>query len=193
MWKAAHDRLASTRETCPRAPNGTLQSKPCNGAESKYLMAGMARCGTCGASMIVLSRSHGRQRARFLACGGYHQRRKTTCSNSLEIRIEKVDDAVLTAFERDLLDPDIIREAMHRAVAAVQTPGDDPARRRPALQKAVEAVEGELGRLATAIALGGGTVTLVAGASERRAETPSRPNWRRSTCRGFGRCRRLGS
>jgi site-specific DNA recombinase len=74
LWKAAHDRLQATRETFLRAPDGTLQGKPCNGAESKYLVAEMARCGTCGASMIVRSRSHGKRRAHLLVCGGYHQR-----------------------------------------------------------------------------------------------------------------------
>ena len=48
LWEAVHDRLAGARETYLRRANGQLWGRPASGVESKYLLTGMAQCGTCG-------------------------------------------------------------------------------------------------------------------------------------------------
>src|SRR5262245_32384853 len=51
-----------------RGTRGRVWGKPQNGIESKYLLVGMAVCGTCGGRLHVESRSHGRRRAYHYGC-----------------------------------------------------------------------------------------------------------------------------
>ena len=61
------------------------------------------------AALIVRSRSHGSERANFYACSSFHHRGKTVCSNSLEMRLEEADEAIVSALGDELLDEDISR------------------------------------------------------------------------------------
>jgi hypothetical protein len=167
LWKAAHDRLNKTRDVYLRATNGRLWGRPEVGLESKYLLTGLARCGQCGGTMTVRSRNHGSRRAFFYACSSFHHRGKAVCANSLEMRLAEADNAVLAALERELLDSDVLQEAMRRAIATVGALEIDPARRRASLMTALEHVTTELERLTAAVAAGADVVSLVAGMRER--------------------------
>jgi hypothetical protein len=126
--------------------------------------------------MTVRSRNHDSRRAFFYACSSFHHRGKAVCTNSMEMRLADADNAVLTALEREPLDPEIIQEAMRRAIASVNNPAIDPARRRAAIASAMEQVGAELGALTAAIVTGGEVATLVAaiGERERRRDTLAR-------------------
>jgi site-specific DNA recombinase len=161
QWIAAHGRLEQTRQTYLRGTNGQLWGRPVDGHESKYLLTGMSRCGLCGGTMIVRSRSHGRQRAYFYACSSFHHRGKTVCPNSLEMRLEVAEGAILSALERELLDPGILEEAAARAAARVATPAENIDTRRHTLETALAHTEAALARLTQAVAEGGSVSTLV--------------------------------
>jgi site-specific DNA recombinase len=161
QWIAAHARLEQTRQTYLRGTNGHLWGRPVDGHESKYLLTGMSRCGLCGGTMIVRSRSHGRQRAYFYACSSYHHRGKTVCPNSLDMRLEVAEDAILSALERELLDPEILEAAAARAAARVAAPAEDIDARRHLIETALGHTEAALTRLTQAIAEGGSVSTLV--------------------------------
>ena len=111
--------------------------------------------------MIVRSRSHGRQRAYFYACSSYHHRGKTVCPNSLEMRLEAAEDAILSSLERELLDPEILQEAAARAAARVAAPAEHIETRRHTLEMALADTEAALARLTQGIAEGGSVPTLV--------------------------------
>jgi hypothetical protein len=168
--------LEKTRGSYLRATDGRLWGRPETGLESKYLLTGLARCGQCGGTMTVKSRGHGQKRAQFYACSSFHHRGKAICANSLEMRMADADNAVLGALERELLDPNIIQEAIRRAVASVNTPAVDPARRRAALGTSLEQVGAELGALTAAIVAGGEVATLVEAIrqAERRRDALAR-------------------
>jgi site-specific DNA recombinase len=172
LWEAAHDRLNRTRDVYLRATNGRLWGRPETGLESKYLLTGLARCGQCGGTMTVRSRGNGargnrRQRSLFYACSSFHHRGKAVCANNLEMRLADADNAVLGALERELLDPDILQEAMRRAIAKVGDSDVDPSRRQASLTTALEQVTAELDRLTAAVAAGADLPTLVTGIRER--------------------------
>jgi len=82
----------------------------------------MCRCGLCGGTLIVKSRGHGKQRAFSYACSSFELRGKVVCPNSLKMRLEVADDAILSALERELLDPEILQEAAARAARRVAAP-----------------------------------------------------------------------
>jgi hypothetical protein len=123
--------------------------------------------------MIVRSRSHGRRRAFFYACSSFHHRGKTVCANSLEMPVQAAEEAVLTALERELLDPDMLEEAAARAAARVATSTEDPHARRHALETALAMAETSLARLTEAVTAGGAVATLVQAIrdQERRQQT----------------------
>jgi hypothetical protein len=109
----------------------------------------------------------------FYACSSFHHRGKTVCANSLEMPLQAAEDAVLTALERELLDPEILEAAAARAAARVASPESDPNARRHAIEAALADTENALARLTAAVAEGGTVATLVQAIRdhERRQQT----------------------
>src|SRR5207237_7313061 len=103
-WQAAHARLRGIRAALVTA-EGTraIIKRSTRDVESKYLLRGFARCGVCGGSFGVMSRSHGRTRACFYGCIANHKRGHTVCGNGLQLPIERVDEAVLGTLGGDVL------------------------------------------------------------------------------------------
>ena len=66
------------------------------------------RCATCGGSITVVSRSHGRHRAYFYGCLANWKRGATICPNDLVLPIDRVNDAVLKAIAGDVLRPAVV-------------------------------------------------------------------------------------
>ena len=54
LWNAVQERLRVNTETYLRDGRGKLWSKPDLRRGGKYLVTGLARCGTCGRSLTVL-------------------------------------------------------------------------------------------------------------------------------------------
>src|SRR6476659_5215755 len=144
-------------------------SRTCRTVASRYTTtgrvcsgAGIARCASCGGSLIVRSRSHGtgrvRRRAYFYACWSFHHRGSSVCKNSLEMPLAAADNAIVTALERHLLDESVLAAAMQRAAERAQ---------RTALKKRVDQLSTELERLTGAIVAGGEAATLVQAVRER--------------------------
>ena len=173
LWEAAHARMETTRRTYLRGTHGHLWGRPSNGIESKYLLTGLARCGGCGASLVVRSRHHGKRRAFYYACSAFHRRGGAVCSNSLEMRLEAADEAILTALEGQLLDDSIITEAMAEAVARLQSPGEDLVARKDRLQRKLNDLSADLERLTAAVLAGGEAATLVAAMRDRERQAAS--------------------
>ena len=117
VWTAVHERPGGvpTGSTL-RGTKGQLWGRPARGVESKYLLPGLARCGTCNGSMYVKSRSHGKRRAYFYGCTSFHLRGSSVCANSLEVPMERSDLAVLASIERDVLQPDVIAATLRKAL-----------------------------------------------------------------------------
>ncbi len=161
QWLAAHGRLEQTRQTYLRRTHGHLWGRPADGHESKYLLTGLSRCGLCGGTLIVRSRAHGspghRRRVYFYACSSFYHRGRTVCANSLEMRVQDADHALLTALERELLDPEILEAAMARAASRVAAPPEDLETRRHTLEITRTHAETALARLTQAVASPSGT------------------------------------
>jgi hypothetical protein len=105
-WKAAHARLRGIRarlETAQGTRPGVRRD-----IDSKYLLSGFARCGTCGGTLSALSRSHGKKRAFFYGCLAHAKRGATVCDNALVKPVGRVDDAVLAEL-KFVLRPAVVR------------------------------------------------------------------------------------
>ena len=167
LWQQVHERLDQQRTAYLRGTNGQLWGRPARGVESKYLLPGLARCGSCGGSMYVKSRSHGKKRAFFYGCTSFHLRGSAVCSNSLEVPMPASDLAVLSAIEADILRPEIITKALRKAVDRLKPMGAAAQAKRGELEKRLLAVNRELERLTSAIVAGGSGATLVQAMKER--------------------------
>ena len=165
-WDAAHTRLGNARANYLRGTKGRLWGRPADGVESKYLLSGLARCGECGGSLVVRSRSHGRRRAYYYACTSYHHRGRSVCQNRLEMPLAAADEAVLTQLELDALSPNVIEAALERALAQLASPIDVEGQRQT-LQDKLRKVEADLTQLAEAVTEGGTLKTLLTAIKER--------------------------
>ena len=54
----------------------------------------------------------------------YHQRGATVCGNGLIVPLEGVDQAVLAAVERDVLNVDVLEMALYKAMATIESPAE---------------------------------------------------------------------
>ena len=69
----------------------------------KHLLSGLVRCGTCGASMIVV-------RDDRVGCSA-HMNRKT-CQNNRSIRLAEIEARILKVLQDHLLSPDVAAQAI---------------------------------------------------------------------------------
>src|SRR5262249_22698750 len=176
LWQAAHDRLRAARRFYERTtggrPAGVL-------ASAKYLLTGLAACGAmraddnavCGGAMIVRSRASGAGQRRFVySCGYHHTRGRFVCDNALLAPMESTDRAVLAAIDRDVFNPRVLARAADHALATLCPSTDAVDERRARLLVEVRRLEGELARLAEAIASGGDVPALLNAVKEREAQ-----------------------
>jgi len=151
LWKQAHVRLETTRQSYLRATGGQLHGRPCDGRAAKYLLTGLAKCGLCGGSLEVRSRSHGTGRNRirkyFYACSSYYRRGKAVCPDRLEVPLEVTDAEVIAAVQSEVLSPSFVENVVQRLLTRATAHGPATDVRRVTLQTERATVERELARL----------------------------------------------
>ena len=116
LWREAHTRVDAARALYLRGTKGRAFGRPANGAPAKYLLTGLSQCGECGNGLIVKSRSHGRGRAYFYGCGGYHNRGRAVCSNNTEIPMMDGNGIVIEALLDDVLDLRMLEDSVDEAL-----------------------------------------------------------------------------
>ncbi len=165
LWARAHERIVAARALyeARAGARARLGGRPPSGSASRHLLGGLGTCATCGGSMFVHKRG-GRARAQW-GCMNRHLRGKAACDNSLEVRLADTDAAVLGAVEHDLLRPEVIETALHRALATLDAEREQES--AAPLQQELTRLDGEIARLTAAIAAGGSLESLLAGLQER--------------------------
>ena len=115
QWQLAQEQRSVKRKTFGRTGNGQLQGRQ-PGAESKYLLAGLARCSVCNGTIHVRSRSHGRKRAYHSGCSAYHERGTKVCANGAIVALTDTNTAVITQLENAVINGAVVA----RVVALVR-------------------------------------------------------------------------
>ncbi len=167
VWAAAQTQrrrmhLGITKGTKPRA----LVRRD---HESQYLLTGFVRCATCGGSVGVVSRSHGRKRAYFYGCTVNWKRGASICPNDLVLPIDRVNDAVLKAIAHDVLKPAIVR-GMIDLVLERLVPANIESRVEE-LRRQQRALDTKIDNLTAAIEQGGSKLpSIIALLTERQKE-----------------------
>jgi len=123
LRRAVQERRQQAAQVYLRNTAGKLWGKPTNGVESRYLLTGMAVCGQCGSGLTV--RSNGGARRRFFYRCRAAAERGTVCANTMALPMALTDQAVLGYLEPALLHPDVVAEALRRALTP--DPSAEPA------------------------------------------------------------------
>src|SRR5262249_3597647 len=94
-------------------------------------------------------------------CWYNHSRGSAVCANSLVVDMHLADDIVLRAVDRDVLDPDVVREALDLALRDLEQPATAAAARLDSVKNELARLEVELSRYAEAVADAGPLETLL--------------------------------
>ena len=164
LWNAVHARLGARRQFV----RGQAV-RPGRDIESKYLLSGFARCGTCGGAMVAMSRRRtGQPRALFYGCSAHQKRGPLVCDNALVLPIDRVNDAVLTALVRKVLRPAVAMAIMDEVFKALR-----PTARAASvvsLKSELRVLDAKIANLTAAIEQGAAVGPIVAKLQERQAE-----------------------
>jgi DNA invertase Pin-like site-specific DNA recombinase len=167
QWNAAHARLSGIRAILHKATGGRHSARA-RDVESSYLLAGFARCGSCGGALGVISRRRtGTARRYHYGCLVYNKRGASVCGNRLTVPIDRVDAAVLSTLADDVLKPAIVDAVISGVLEALEP--HSQARTADAYRAELKRVESELARLTDAIAAGGTLTSLLAAVQARQA------------------------
>jgi DNA invertase Pin-like site-specific DNA recombinase len=166
LWESVQRQCESARRRSLGAGGGKGLGRP-PGAGAKYLLAGLASCSKCGASIEARTRAQGRRRVVFYGCSAYHRKGKHVCDNALTMPANILEDAVLQAVEAVVLDPSVVQAAVNEAMERIV--GDGGASRLAKLRGDMDQLDNELTRLVAAIAQGGESTTLTAEIRKREA------------------------
>ena len=154
-WATVQARLAGTR-----AVYAGRAAKATNGTASRFLLTGYLACGLCHGALTATN-------GRSFICSVYHNRGRAACTNNTAIHMGALDAAVLAAVESTVLNVAVLETALAKAWDQLRAPADDGDGDRTATLRAELAqLDGEVARLAEAIATG---------ASWPRSWTRSRP------------------
>jgi hypothetical protein len=136
-----------------RDSNGRLYGHPSGSdIQSQYLLAGLAQCGICGASLGALKRGN-RDAQPAYVCLFHHKRGPSVCSNSYRINQDILDGALLDGVQ-GLLDERIVTDAVSLAVQQIRIEQTRLPDHQQHLERELGQVEGRLRGLVGAIATG---------------------------------------
>jgi len=140
LWNAVQRRLKAVGENYRKVTKGSERRD--TGRVSPYLLSGIARCGSCGASMIATKVALGSGKTRQLVphymCSAANKRGDTVCSHNTRRRVDETDERVRQAIEQSLLRPEAVNLEGHLKLVEEQ--------RRKEPEKA-KGLEGQIKRL----------------------------------------------
>jgi site-specific DNA recombinase len=111
LWRGAHTRLERARSVYAQSGSRAPLERP----GEKYLLSGIAKCGTCGGSLAAFTRASGGERGRYYGCMYHHKRGGKVCTNGLVIRQDKLDQVLLDAIA-EALDERLLERAVEMAL-----------------------------------------------------------------------------
>jgi hypothetical protein len=169
LWAAAHERLARTRAAHLQRTDGRLNGKPESGLESKYLLSGFLRCEACGGSMSAIRRT-GRRGVASLGyiCNTHRTRDDAACLLKTPLPVTDIHDSVVWNFTHKILTPALLDTVVSNLIDEATRPEAPGAREH--VETELRRVEGELTRLADAVASGAAVETLLGAIKTRERE-----------------------
>ena len=174
LSSATRERLANARAAYLRATGDQLHGRPlARASTSKYLLTGLGECACCSGGMIVRSHDY-RPRRYVYRCAYHHQRGRAVCGNALEAPMEDADRAVLAEISSKFLRVEVVDAVVAGSLEALLPADETREREHATILAQLAGLDGELARLASAIAAGGELSALVQATKEREQRRAQR-------------------
>jgi site-specific DNA recombinase len=145
LWnrvKARQTRLQAGRGERVKAGLAAAQARS-PGPGPRYLLSGLLKCATCGASFVMADRAH-------YACATRVHGSPDGCSNDYRAKRLPTEAGLLAGTKREMLAPDVVAEAKARVMRALKSRARKPA----ADPKRIHELEQQVTSLVDAIASG---------------------------------------
>ena len=141
LWAACEARYQQTR--LQTAEKQRINGQGSGGRGPKYLFSGLLKCGVCGASYIMTSKTH-------YGCSAHSSRGDAVCANKKMIKRATVEDVLLAGIKKSLLSDDAYREFERTAREMIKATKPDAG----AIKKRAQAAEKEISNILGAIKAG---------------------------------------
>lgn len=162
LWKQVEERRARNRRAYLRGEGGRLLSRPTGeDRHSSYLLSSIAKCVTCGGSIVAIKRTAKRRYTRTVyRCAYHHKRGSTVCSNNLEVRQDILDSAILHAMN-EALDERVLEASVVAALERIRNEQEKYPDQRVALERELSLIQTRLHHLVETIANGKSTDSVI--------------------------------
>ena len=109
LWKRVQSRRHDVEGKTVRFASGRLSGRPRKDAVQN-LLAGIATCGVCGGGLVVERSNNKKGQYAYYIC--HRHRALGTCTNTLRVSVDDMNEAVLAAIETHALTPEAIEQVV---------------------------------------------------------------------------------
>ena len=162
LWEQVAARNAANKRTYLRGDKGQLLSRPTGeDRRSVYLLSSLAKCVTCGGSIVAIKRTARRGRPRTVySCAYHHKRGSAICTNNVEVRQDILDSAILHAMN-EALDERVLEASVAAALERIRSEQEKFPDQHVGLERELSLIQTRLHHLVELIANGRGTDSVI--------------------------------
>ena len=164
LWQRVHSRLTALYAIYGLPNRKGLLHKA---ASSHYLLTGIARCGLCGANIVIVT---GRGPTGHPKYGCPHNFYRGTCANNLKERHDLLEKRLFAGLQEAILRPEVIEYAVQEFGRQLQQALADVTDDMDRFRSRKESLEAEVRRITDAIAVAGHSDSLLRAITERESE-----------------------
>jgi site-specific DNA recombinase len=162
LWEQVEERRVRNKRAYLRGEGGWLISRPTGEDQrSSYLLSSIAKCVTCGGSIVAIKRTAKRRYTRTVyRCAYHHKRGSTVCSNNLEVRQDILDSAILHAMN-EALDERVLEASVIAALERIKSNQEKFPDQHVAVERELSLIEARARRLLDLMGDGKGNVLMM--------------------------------
>jgi site-specific DNA recombinase len=162
LWEQVEERRVRNKRAYLRGEGGWLISRPTGEDQrSSYLLSSIAKCVTCGGSIVAIKRTAKRRYTRTVyRCAYHHKRGSTVCSNNLEVRQDILDSAILHAMN-EALDERVLEASVIAALERIKSNQEKFPDQHVAIERELSLIEARARRLLDLMGDGKGNVLMM--------------------------------
>ena len=166
LWQRVRERQEHVRRTYGvREGGGVLIPRS---VTSPYLLSGLLKCGLCGANLIIVTGYTSYGHYPRYGCSQHFNR--GTCSNSVTVRKDWIEEQLLDELQNKVLQPDAIGYVMDEFGNHVRSAFANLTNQLAQMRERKQKLEGELRRLAATAAETGPSAFLIEAIHEREQQ-----------------------
>ncbi len=170
LWEQVEDRRKRNHQAYLRGEGGRLLSRPTGeDRRSAYLLSSIAKCVTCGGSIVACKNTTKRRYERAVyRCAYNHKRGDSICTNKVQLRQDILDSAILHAMN-EAIDERVLEASVAAALERIRSEQAKFPDQRVALEREQSLIQTRLHHLVETIANGKSTDAVIESLHEEEA------------------------